>query len=375
METDNKINRVLSMCPMAKVAPIIRPVNEKCNLKCTYCYYNESNQLYTTKDVLSLDILESFIKQYFDIYEGNVVFMWHGGEPMLAGLDFFKRAVELQQKHKKTCHRVENNIQTNGTLINSEWVRFFKENNFFVGLSLDGVQECHDHFRKTSKGLGTYKMVVDAIETLRKDNIEPGILQTLTRFSIPYISQNFAHFVDDLKIKKWGINVFNNTDENPLMTNEVLSNEEYYEAYKNYYVLWKERNDPSIEIRDIFVAICSVMGRYTGICQTSGICSSFIAIDSNGKIYPSCDAYLAEQRGYRIGDIGSLNLVKLLNSETRIRFSELSNFKAPQCEKCEWFNGCYNGCTFQRDTTNIYSYCEGRKKLFSFIREEIKNIN
>ena len=364
---------VLTMCPASKAAPIIRPVGEICNLKCSYCYYHNDNQEYDKKQIMSTQVLETFIQQYLALYEGNIEFMWHGGEPMLAGLDFYNKVIKLQDKYKTDKHKIENNIQTNGTLINDKWAAFFKEHNFYIGLSLDGIKECHNKYRKNTHGDGTFYDVLYAINTLRKFDIEPGVLQTITKSSLPYIKSNFDFFIDELKIKKWGVNIYNDINNtNPILHHEVLTPDEYFQVYKEIYLLWKERNDLDIDIREIQTAVCAVLGKFTGMCTTSGICSSFIAIDASGNVSPSCDNYLTSKLGYNLGNILEKSLIEMLNSETRISFSKIVNAQPTKCKHCEWYSGCYNGCVFQRSKNN-YLYCEGRKKLFSFIREDINH--
>ena len=363
-------NNVLYMCPMTKIIPIIRPVGELCNLKCAYCYYNSKNQTYCNDELIPNDIVEKFISQFLDIFNGEVTFLWHGGEPMLAGIEFYKRIIKIQEKYKKN-HVIVNEIQTNGTLINSEWATFFAENDFHIGISLDGIKSCHNKFRAPNKESKIYDKVVNAIEHLRIHNIEPGILQTVTKSSMPHIRENFYYFINDLKIKKWGVNVYNDYgNNNPLMENESLDNEEYFKLYATLFDLWLQANDSSIEIREIKDFVSGVLGKYTGTCQTSGICSAFISVDNKGRITPSCDSYLGDLSSIE-ENIQTKNLIDILNGHNRINFALKANTLPEKCKHCEWIKGCFNGCTFFRNKNNEYFYCEGRKRLFSYIRDII----
>lgn len=366
-------NQVLFMCPMSKIMPIIRPVGEQCNLKCSYCYYNSSNQQYKACTVMSDVILEKFISQFLDLFDGDITFLWHGGEPMLAGMDFYKKVLFIENKYQKPHQNIVNNIQTNGVLLDKKWASFFKENNIHVGLSLDGVKPCHDLFRKNQNGDSSFAQVIQSIEILREFDMEPGILQTVTKSALPYIEDNFYFFVDKLLLKKWGVNVYNDSgNANPLMKSQSLTNEEYYELYKRLFDLWLKRNDSSIEIREINDFVSGILGKYTGTCHTSGICSAFIAVDNTGIITPTCDKYLFNNKSLN-NNILDEDLLSILNGDTRIQFYRETNSRPTQCRDCEWYAGCFNGCTFLRDKNNHYLYCSGRKRLFSYIKEVIDN--
>lgn len=361
---------------MSKIMPIIRPVGNACNLKCAYCYYNSCNQKVDILKFMSDDVLESFVSQFIGLSGDEVTFVWHGGEPLLVGLDFFKKVVELENRFKKGNQIIKNNIQTNGILINRAWASFFSENNFHVGMSLDGIRDCHDKFRKNTCGDGSFLQIISAIKLLREFNIEPGILQTATRFSLDYIEENFIFFVDELKLKKWGVNVYNDIGNcNPLLKDESLSNEEYFQLYKLIFELWIERNDPSIEIREINTFISGVLGKYSGICQNSGICSSFIAVDADGTITPTCESYYFDNDYKVVSNILNTSLLDILNGEKRKNFARVINHIPKGCSKCRWYSACFNGCTMQRDDKNHYLYCEGRKKLFSYIWEYLNKTN
>ena len=366
-------DKVLYMCPMSKILPIIRPVGEACNLRCFYCYYNSIDQKFSKESVMPYSVLEKFISEYLSIFDGEVTFLWHGGEPLLAGVEFYEAALYYEAKYAHKTHSIINEIQTNGTLINKEWSSFFKKNNFHIGISLDGVKECHNKFRANNLHNSIYDSIINAIDILRQDNIEPGILQTITKSSLPYIKENFFYFINELKLKKWGVNVYNDIgNNNQLMKNESLTNDEYFYLYKTIFDLWIQENDSSIEIREIKDFISGVLGKYTGTCQTSGICSAFISIDNVGRITPSCDSCLGDLISVN-DNIMTCNLFDILNGYNRLNFAKKTNTLPNKCTRCEWLKGCFNGCPFFRNNNNEYIYCEGRKKLFSYIRDIINN--
>ncbi len=360
--------RPLLTCPATRITPIIKVVGDRCNIACDYCYYINKYQDAPHK-IMSFDILDSFISQYLSLFSGQVDFLWHGGEPLLAGIDFYKQAVKLQKNHASIDHKVCNAIQTNGILINEQWVEFFKENDFQVGISLDGVENCHNRFRKDQEGNGSFEKVVNAIQLLKSGGIEPKILQVATKSSIADIPNNFSLFADQLNIKNWGINVFCDVDgTNHLLSNESLSNDDYYLLYRSYFDLWLEKNDPDLVIREIDDFIAGVLGKQTRTCTTSGICTSFMVFDWDGMITPSCDnlLFVSKHSGRSINEY---NLIDILQSVDRITFARKVNSFPDACLKCKWFSACFNGCTYHRKNgiDGKYYYCQGRKQFFSYL--------
>jgi uncharacterized protein len=367
---------VILTCPATNITPIIKVVGENCNIKCDYCYYNAKDQYYNSKQIMSHNILELFISEYLDLFESKVDFIWHGGEPLLAGMDFYRDVLEIQQRYKTDEHEICNAIQTNGTLINEQWTDFFKENDFRVSISLDGVEQCHNRFRKDNAGNGTFQKVIDAIEFLRKSNIEPTILQVVTKSSIPYIKENFDFFVDDLGLKKFGICVFKDIEAtNPQMQNESLSNDDYFSLYKTVFDLWLKKNDPNLIIREIDNFIFGVLGKQTTTCVMSGTCTAFITVNWDGTIIPSCDSLVPAS--YNTGEnIRNSHLIDILNSQKRLDFAAKINTFSTDCKKCKWFATCFNGCTYHRigSVNGKNAYCSGQKKVFSYILDRLEEM-
>jgi len=171
-----------------------------------YCFYHGKDQ--STSTIMNYKLLEKFIKEYTQLYACNLTFNWHGGEPLLAGLPFFKEIVNLQSIYKRKGQIIRNTVQTNATLINNEWARFFKEYNFQIGVSIDGAERSHNRFRRYNNQKGSFKETVRGIKILQKHGIKVGIIQTVTRENIKYTQENFKFFFDDLGIKSLGINAY-----------------------------------------------------------------------------------------------------------------------------------------------------------------------
>ncbi len=165
----------MTACDIPKAFHIMaKPSGSACNLLCDYCFYLKKDKLYPGSDFrMSAQVHEAYIRQLLEFHQGpQVTVAWQGGEPTLMGLDFFRHSVDLQKKHQKPDTYIENTFQTNGILLNDEWCRFFRENNFLVGLSMDGPRELHDFYRKDKAGRGTFDRVLPAARLLQKHQVE-----------------------------------------------------------------------------------------------------------------------------------------------------------------------------------------------------------
>ena len=156
---------VVLTAPMKVMTPIIKVVGNFCNCRCLYCWYH--NQIQSAFHVISNKLLHRFIRQYMDLFSGHLVFIWHGGEPLLAGIPFFQRIIDFQLRYLHRGQRIQNHIQTNGILINEDWAKFFKDHSFKVGVSLDGCRASHDLFRRDKSGNTTFDKVISGIQVLR----------------------------------------------------------------------------------------------------------------------------------------------------------------------------------------------------------------
>ena len=230
--------------------PIIKVVGENCNLRCSYCFYNGLDQ--KTANVMEQVILEDFLRQYFSIFSGNLRFIWHGGEPLLAGIPFYEEVLRLQWKYSKKGDSVENMIQTNGTLLDDDWAEFLSKNHFRVGVSIDGTANSHNRFRRDVSGNGTFDRVVLGIETLKKHNVIPGVIQTMTRGNLSALQSDFNFFTRELGLNGWAVNLYaSSSTQNTLMFEEGLTNDEVTALYKQLIEIWLDQDDENLYLREI----------------------------------------------------------------------------------------------------------------------------
>lgn len=364
--------KLVTLTPsLGVVIPIIKVVSDFCNLRCRYCFYNTRDQL--TRTVMSGELLEKFLVEYMELFSGHLFFIWHGGEPLLAGLPFFERIIELQRKHLKEGQAIKNVIQTNATLIDDEWAEFFKAHNFKVGVSVDGDKESHDHFRLNHGNGGSFDYVMRGIEILRKHGIEPGIIQTLTHDNTTRVREDFSFFANILGVKRWGVNDFRDVNAvNQAMIGQSITNEELTSFLKTYIDMWLAQDDGALQIREVENFMAGIVGKKASSCTFNGECSWYFSLAHDGKVHP-CDRHLNREE-LQFGDLLSQSLSDILNSPTRLKYSEDVKILHPDCASCEWQRACHNGCTAHRvgGISGKYYFCETRKSIFGYLKDKLE---
>lgn len=363
--------KIVVGCPFKAPVPIIKVVGDFCNLRCRYCFYHTRDQSIPHR--MSDWLLEKFIAEYMELFPGRLYFIWHGGEPLLAGLQFFEKVVELQKKYRKEGQTVENAIQTNATLINDEWAEFFKVHNFRVGVSLDGDKESHDRFRLNYGGKGSFDLVMRGIEILRKHGIEPGVIQVLTQANVTRAREDFHFFANIFGLKRWAVNEFLDIERiNQAMLDQSITNEELTSYLKTVIDMWLEQDDANLWTREIENFMAGVIGKRAPSCTFNGACTGYFCLEYDGRVYP-CDR-LSTRSDFLFGDLSKQSLLDILNSPARLKYVEDANSLHPDCASCEWQKACHNGCTANRigGPRGKYYYCATRKAIFSYLKEKLE---
>ncbi|MCR4342309.1 MAG: radical SAM protein [Patescibacteria group bacterium] len=356
------------------MVPIIKPAGDYCNLRCGYCFYNDKDQ--STHSIMDFELLEKFLSEYILLFNENLSFIWHGGEPLLAGIPFFEEAVRIQSSNTRNGQKVQNFIQTNATLINDEWAELFKKYQFRVGISLDGNKESHDRFRKNNNDKGTFSSVMRGLEIIRKHGIKPGFIQTITSSSLSSTKENFHFFADELGIKKWGTNVYLDLEQNGLKSNSHgLTNKQLTRFLKEQINLWLDKDDPNLALREIENFIAVIFGKKSSGCSFNGSCSGYFCLEYDGRIYP-CDRS-SGQPNFLLGDISRSSLLDILNGSERMNYAKGVNDLHQDCIMCKWEKACHNGCTMHRKggVKGKYYYCETRKEIFTYLEDKVRKIN
>ena len=339
---------------------IVRPT-EECNLRCYYCYSNKSSK----KRFMNIRTLENLIKKVLSFYK-EVTFLWHGGEAMLMGIDFFNEILELQRKYGKN-KKIINEIQTNGTLINEEWGKFFKENKFYVGVSIDGPKEINDRIRIYKDGSGSFDDILRGINILKKYKVETAGICVLGRHNISKI-EDVYNFYKKIGISL-NINPFIGSGRGKLFEQMLqITPEEYGYAMIKLFNLWFQ--DPSVKIFDFYKIIKSFFIGDNNICCFSGRCSKeYISICPNGDVYP-CGRWAGYTR-FKMGNINTNTMEEIITSKISQKLTQRI-LKLRECINCKWVEICNGGCphTSYIYTGSIYGkdfYCRGRKILFEYM--------
>lgn len=344
------------------LTPIVKVVGDYCNNRCGYCFYHHLEQ--TLRKRMSFEMLESFMHQHVELVQGNLSFIWHGGEPLLAGLDFFLEVVRLQKLLIRQGRVVRNSIQTNGTLLTEEWATFFKENKFGVGVSLDGDEASHNRFRVTHSGRGTFKKVVRGIEILQRRGIKLSVIQTITKANTCRTKEDFRFFTNGIGLRSFGVNpYFDLTESNKDMGGQSLSNTDLTEVMSEYMDLWLKRNDGRLRVREIDACLAGLCQKRACNCSFNGTCHTFYTVDYDGKIYP-CDRLSGDEEFY-FGTLANQSLKEILRTQKWQDFVLRTRKLPSDCMSCRWKDACNNGCTAHRvgGIDGKYFFCQSRKDV------------
>lgn len=366
-------NNITLTSPLRLMIPIIKVVGDFCNLRCGYCFYNGKDQQRMT--IMHPELLEKFIRQYLELFNGDVTFIWHGGEPLMAGINFFRRLVALQNKHSAK-REVKNCIQTNATLIGTKWAQFFEQNHFGVGVSIDGRRDCHDRFRLSGHDTGTFDRAMLGVKALQAHGLRPGVIQTLTTSNLPFTKSNFDFFYNDMGARSWSTNIFKDlAGSNQRMAKENVSNEESSEFFREQLDLWLSANNPLLRIREIENFISPTFSRKAPSCQFNGSCTGYFCLNYDGKVYP-CDR-LSDDPRFLLGDLSQQNLADILNGEARLTYAREVNKVDQECAKCRWLSFCNNGCTGHRigGPEGKYFFCESRRDSFLHVEKRMQSFS
>ena len=355
--------------PFAKpLYVMLKPAGAHCNLACKYCYYLEKNKLYPTaqRHLMSDEMLEQFTREYIEAQTMNqVLFTWHGGEPLLRSIDFYRKALSLQQKYAGG-KRIDNVIQTNGTLLTDEWCEFFAQNHWLVGISIDGPQPDHDHYRLTAAGKPSWKKVMQGIKLLKKHGVEWNAMTVVNAYNANhplefyrFFKENgcqflqFTPIVERLTRHEDGRTLASLADKDEISLSEAsVAPEQWGYFLCAIFDEWVRKDVGKIFVEIFDCTLANWMGVSPGICAYSKECGHAGVMEHNGDVY-SCDHFVFPE--YKLGNIRDHSLIDMLYGEQQQEFSRLKHSSLPrQCKECDMEFACHGECPKNRFMKDKY---------------------
>ena len=366
---------------------MLKPAGSLCNLRCKYCYYLEKNALYTEQKnhVISDEMLDKFIREYIEAQTSpDVLFCWHGGETLMRPISFYRRAIELQLKYARG-RRIDNTIQTNATMLTDEWCEFFRENNFLVGVSIDGPQEFHDEYRRTATGKPTFHKVMQGIRLLNKHNVEWNALAVVNDFNADYPLEfyNFfkeigCHYIQFTPIverrieRNDGLSLAPGMEEGGELVDFSVTPEQWGKFLCTIFDEWVRHDVGTYFIQIFDATLANWAGVQPGLCSLAKECGHAGVMEFNGDVY-SCDHFVYPE--HLLGNINEKTITEMMYGEKQREFAKLKHELLPQqCRECPVEFACHGECPKNRFTRDKYGnpglnyLCKGYRQFFEHVK-------
>ena len=345
----------MTKCDIPKAFHVMaKPRGSACNLHCAYCFFLEKERLYPGSDFrMPAEVHEAYIRQLLEFHRtSQVTVAWQGGEPTLMGLDFFRRSVEFQKKHQKPGAHIENTFQTNGILLNDEWCRFFRENDFLIGLSMDGPRGLHDFYRKDKAGRGTFDRVVRAARLLQKHKVECNILCTVNSKNAAHPLEVYRFFRDELGFHYIQfIPIVERKDESGFQEGETVTDRSVEPGQFGRFLIeifdeWVKRDVGKAFVLNFDGALAGWLGMAGTVCIFGPTCGLGMALEHNGDLY-SCDHFV--EPNHYLGNILQTPMIELVASEQQRKFGMDKKDALPRyCRECAVLSICNGECPKNR---------------------------
>ena len=359
---------------------MLKPRGAICNLDCEYCYFLSKELLYPgSRFRMADELLEKYTQQYIEAQQvPEVTFAWQGGEPTLMGLDFFRRAVELQQKYRKPGMKIHNALQTNGTTLDDDWARFFRQHNFLIGLSVDGPKHLHDAYRVDKGGKPTFERVMAGLHLLQKHRVEYNILCTVHAANAEHGVETYRFFRDEVRTQFMQFIPIVERDnetgfqEGSDVTERAVTAEQYGQFLMSIFDEWVRRDVGRVFVQIFDVALAAWTGNRPGLCIFEETCGTALAMEHNGDLF-SCDHYV--EPDYRLGNIQEIPLLDMVAAAEQMQFGLDKRDTLPQyCRECEVRFVCNGGCPKNRfietpdGEAGLNYLCAGYRSFFNHVR-------
>lgn len=360
-----------------------KPVGSSCNMACEYCYYLEKSDLYdtTSRHAMSEETLELYIRQYIGSQTADSVqFVWHGGEPVVRGLDFYRRAVELQKKYAGGRH-IENCLQTNGTLLTEEWCRFLRDNGWLVGLSIDGPQQFHDEYRRDRADKPTFQRVMKAVRLLQRHSVEWNAMAVVNEYNADYphefyrffknIGCRYIQFTPVVERRTADGRLASGRDREGRLMSFSVTPRQWGDFLIALFDEWVKEDVGKYFIQIFDATLANWAGVEPGLCSLAARCGHAAVMEHNGDIY-SCDHFVFPE--YRLGNIHDKTIVEMMSCERQQTFGLMKETALPrQCRECRYGFACHGECPRNRFAVSadgepgLNYLCEGYMRFFDHV--------
>lgn len=352
---------------------LVKPAGPDCNLRCNYCFYRQKSGMFAGKAHRMSDrVLDTLVREVMRL--GVCSFSWQGGEPTVLGIDFFRKAVELEIKHAIPGSTVSNALQTNGVLLDARWARFLAEYKFLVGLSVDGPARLHDHYRRDANGKSTHSRVMNAARILRDHGVEFNALALINDANVKepdavydFLLSNEIHFMQFVPCVEPG----GKGTPAPFS----ISPEDYGEFLVRVFDRWVS-DFPSVSIRDFDDLLMRQLGMQPGTCTVSDRCGDYVVVEHNGDVF-ACDFFVVAK--WRLGNILETPLDEIVASEKLEEFARGKSKLGQTCLRCPFLEQCYGGCQKHRivlggDLTEPSYFCKAYRRLFAHAKPVLPEV-
>lgn len=387
-----------TIAPFAKpLYVMVKPIGARCNLVCDYCYYFEKHHLYAQTRPMSDALLEHFVKEYIQAQTTDkVLFVWHGGEPLLRPLEFYRKALRLQKRYAGG-RQIDNSLQTNGTLLTDEWCEFLKKNNWLVGISFDGTAEMTNRYRHTAAGTPAWAKIMHGLALLKKHGVEWNAMATVNAANVDQPLEfyrffkekgctflQFAPVVERIIPHDDGRHLAALHDKEGALAPYSVTPEAWGDFLCAIFDEWVRTDVGRYYVEYFDCTLANWVGMAPGICIFNKECGHAGVMEANGDVY-SCDHFVFPE--YRLGNIHDKSLVEMLYGEQQRAFSRLKHARLPrQCKECPFEFACHGECPKNRFVNDKYGepglnyLCAGYLRYFKhvapymdFMKRELDN--
>ena len=373
---------------------MLKPAGSLCNLDCQYCYYLDKSEIYGGHEPrMSLDMLETVVREYIQANDvPEVTFNWHGGEPLILGLDFYKKALEFERRYAdgKIIH---NTLQTNGTLITREWADFFRDNDFLIGISLDGPKDIHDRYRKDKAGRPSFDRVIAGLQLLQQGGVEFNTMSTVNHFSegrglevyqfLKSLGSRYMQFMPVVEHVKYPLDangkplkharpfIVNPSAEGSVLAPWSVSDIGYGRFMCDIFDWWVRYDVGTYYVNLFDATLANWCGAMPGTCVHARACGGNSVIEHNGDLYP-CDHFVYPE--YLLGNITDKSIREMMQSDKQVRFGTDKRGTLPtKCFRCKYLFACNGECPkhrfnrTERGDTGLNALCEGYRLFYTHV--------